>query len=103
MPPAILPSPNCCRRCCPAIVSISASALPLRCRQAGAGANTVVALKGVGSLFGFLKVKQVVDDSGAAGQRPPGRLLPRQLRKQQLPLARWLRWLELSCGADYRR
>jgi len=26
-----------------------------------AGSNTVVALKGVGSLFGFLKVKDVVD------------------------------------------
>lgn len=29
--------------------------------QASADANTVVALKGVGSLFGFLKVKDVVD------------------------------------------
>ncbi len=28
----------------------------------GAEANTVVALKGVGSLFGFLKVKEVVDE-----------------------------------------
>lgn len=31
-------------------------------QAAGAGDNTVVALMGVGSLFGFLKVKQVVDE-----------------------------------------
>ena len=31
-------------------------------QTAGASENTVVALKGVGTLFGFLKVKQVVDD-----------------------------------------
>ncbi len=29
--------------------------------EKNAGGNTVVALKGVGSLFGFLKVKDVVD------------------------------------------
>jgi len=29
--------------------------------EKSAGSNTVVALKGVGSLFGFLKVKDVVD------------------------------------------
>ena len=41
-------------------------------QAAVAGENTVVAIKGVGTLFGFLKVKQVVDD---LAPKVSGRLL----------------------------
>ena len=41
-------------------------------KQPAAGDNTVVAIKGVGSLFGFLKVKEVVDN---LAPKVPGRIL----------------------------
>ena len=41
-------------------------------KQHAVGDNTVVAIKGVGTLFGFLKVKEVVDNLAPV---VPGRIL----------------------------
>ena len=59
-------------------------------KESDIGAESVVAIQGVGSLFGFLKVKEVVDKLAPIGRRKATGLLPGQLRKQQLQAAGWL-------------
>lgn len=70
----------------------------------GAGEDFVVALKGVGSLFGFLKVKEVVDKlAPMVKELATAGVFPWQLRRQQLPLAGRLRRLELPGRTDHCR
>jgi hypothetical protein len=60
-PRATSKSPTCCRRCCPSTSATSRAEFETFLQDKNVGDGFVVALQGVGSLFGFLKVKEVVD------------------------------------------
>jgi hypothetical protein len=90
---------TCSSSCRPSSPSTSptASAPSSRARR---HRDSVVAVFGVGSLFGFAGSRTGAEDRRARRQGPPRRVLSRASRAEQLPAARCSRRLELHGRAD---
>ena len=63
--------------------------------------NTVVALLGAATLYGFLRVSELIQSVEPSIQRTPGRFLSRYQERQQLPPFGRARRMELPGPADH--
>ena len=63
--------------------------------------NSVVGISGIASLFGFVRVSELMKENRAGYQRSRGGVLPRRVREQQLSVAGRKGWMELPRSPDH--